>query len=213
MEGNWTYSGPDIPRSHWIEQGHDEDYAEEAENLIQSIKRTTKDLRSDCSEEVCVGGSGNLPDDALNPHWEQLANAMLLSECIKGLDLDNVQLNARSLQMIEASVRQKGVTYFFLANNQFLGGEGVQLAANVLKSNRSVRAFGWNNSFRSTEDACKLVDAVLDHPKIHRLALTNSFSEGIVPYTPVKRLFGGAPGTHHQYIWQRYYNEWRQMHS
>ena len=54
-EGNWAYSAPDVPRSHWIDQGHDEDYADEAEDLIQSIKEVTEDLRSDCSRRPALG--------------------------------------------------------------------------------------------------------------------------------------------------------------
>ena len=192
-EGNWTYSAPDVPRSHWIDQGHDEDYADEAEDLIQSIKEVTEDLRSDCSEKACVRGSGNLSDDALNPHWEQLANAIQLNERVSKLDVVDVQLDERSLQMIETSVRQKGVTTLDLRGNQFLGGEGVKFAVNVLKSNGSVESFAWTwNPFHSTKEACTLVDAMLEHPNIGKLALTDSLNEGITPYTPVKRLFDGV---------------------
>ena len=192
-EGNWTYSARDLPRSYWIERGHDEDYAEGAEDLIQSIKEGTEDLRSDGGDEVYVScDTFILHDNALNPHWEQLSNAIQLSECINELNLGNVSLNVRSLQMIEASVQQKGIATVRLADNQFYGGEGVQFAINVLKNNNSIEKFGWhNNSVRSTEDACDLVDAVLEHPTIRKLALTRSLNEGIAPYTPVKRLFGG----------------------
>jgi len=193
-EGNWTYSAPDVPRSHWVNeaQGHDEDYAEEAEDLIQSIKEGTEDLRSDGGDEVYVScDTLILSDNALNPHWEQLANAMQLSERIKYLHLDEVQLDKRTIQMIEASVRQKGITGIHLSLNQFHGGEGVQFASNVLKSNISVKTFIWTwNPFHSTEEACDLVDAFLEHPNIETLVLTRSLNAGgITPYTPVKRLF------------------------
>ena len=66
-------------------------------------------------------------------------------------------------------------------------------AIDVLKSNRSVEKFGWvGNNFHSTEDARELVDAVLEHPTISGVAFVRTFNEGIIPYTPVKRLFGGA---------------------
>ena len=94
--------------------------------------------------------------------------------------------------MIEASVRQKGITNFFLTDNQFHADEGVQFAINVLKSNRTIDWLIWDNSVDSTENACHLVDAVLEHPNIRNLALTISLNEGITPYTPVKRLFDGV---------------------
>ena len=196
-EGNWTYSAPDVPRSYWIDQGHDQEYADDAEHLIQSIKECTQRLRSaSCSEAVLVEGLSQSPtrsDTALDPHWEQLSNAIQLSEHIEMLYLDTVQLNVCSLQKIEASLRQKGVTDFFLSDNQFHGDEGVQFAIDALKSNRSVETFSWTwNPFHSTEEACKLVDAVLQHPNIRKLELTRSLNEEINPHTPVKLLFGGV---------------------
>ena len=194
-EGNWTYSAPDVPLSHWIDQGHGEEYADEVEKLLRSIKVSSKGLRSASSEKVIVRGTSASPilsDEVLYPHWEQLANAVQLSERITRLDLGYVQLDARTLQMVEASVRQKGITLFGLAGNSFHGGEGVQFAIDVLKSNKSVEKFGWGgNSFQEDEDACKLIDAVLEHPTIRTVGFVRTFSEGIIPYTPVKRLFGG----------------------
>ena len=199
-EGNWTYLAPDVPRSHWIDQGHDEDYVEGAEDLIQSIKYTTHRLRSgdgdgdsddwlvfDCEIPIPI-----LSDTALNPHWEQLANAVQLSERITRIDISYVQMNERTLQMIEASVRQKGITVLCLDHNQFHGGEGVQFAINVLRSNRTVKYFDWEyNSLHGTEDACDLIDAVMEHPTISDVSFMGSFREDIATYSPVKRLFGG----------------------
>ena len=125
-EGNWTYEAPDVPRSHWIDQGHDEEYAVEAESLIQSIKDQTNGLRSgEDDKAVILCGLPILSDNALDPHWEQLANALQLTEPISTLYFDNVQLDQHTLKRIEASVRRKGITKFDLVDNQFGGGEGV----------------------------------------------------------------------------------------
>ena len=189
-EGNWLYSAPDVPRSHWIDQGHDEDYAYDAEDLIQRIENCTQVLRSDGSNEEAIVGCETLilSDNTLDPHWEQLANAIQLSERMTKLTLWNVQLDEHTLQMIESSLRQKGITTFILDCNQFLGGEGVQFAIDVLKSNRSVEYFCWeDNSFHSTEGACELVDVILDHPSICRLEIKGSLNEDI---SPLRHLFG-----------------------
>ena len=192
-EGNWTYSAPNVPSSHWIDQGRDEDYAEEAEYLIRSIKDKTNALRSGDGDNVLFGCEVPvLSDNALNPHWEQLANAIQLSERITELNFYNVQLDQSTLQRIEASVRQKGITELYLDGNQFHGGDGVQFAIDVVKSNRSVERFGWeDNTFHSTEDACALVNAVLEHPTISEVSFTGSFREGITTYSPVRSLFCG----------------------
>ncbi|EJK49292.1 hypothetical protein THAOC_31853, partial [Thalassiosira oceanica] len=93
-EGHWTYSAPDVPISHWIEQGHDEDYAEEAGKLIQSINVKTNGLRSGDGDDGLIFGSRFLirSDNALDPHWEQLASAVQLSERITTVNFSNVQL-------------------------------------------------------------------------------------------------------------------------
>ena len=193
-EGNWTYSAPDVLESHWIEQGRDDDYADEAESLIQAIADSTHDLRLSGGEKVAVFGGGTpiSSDNVLNPHWDELSNAIQLSERVTTLDLKNVQLDQRTLQIIEASARQKGLKGVTLARNQFHGSDGVQFAIDVLKSNRSVEMFSWcRNAFHSTEAACKIVDAVLEHPMICRLHLTSSLSEDIAR-APLQCLFGGV---------------------
>ncbi|EJK70935.1 hypothetical protein THAOC_07667 [Thalassiosira oceanica] len=177
-EGSWTYSAPDVPRNHWLEQGYDEEDAEEANNLIQSIKNNTHELRSggDYVEVSCETLA--ISDDSLHPHWEQLANAIQLSERVEVLNMRNVQLDEHTLQRIETSVRQKGITGFYLNDNDFLEGEGLQFAIDVLKKEQ-------------IEDACELVDAVLEQPAIRNISFISSFREGITTYSPVKRLFCG----------------------
>ena len=129
---------------------------------------------------------------AIESHREQLADAMQLSERITRLSMYHVQLDKHTLQMIEASVRQKSIIEVDFAFNEFHEGEGVQFAVGILKSNSSVEKFYWTgNSLHSTEDACKLIDAILEHPKISDVNLWGSLSENINPYVPVKRLFGG----------------------
>ena len=191
-EGGWTYSAPDVPSSHWADQGHDEAYANDADFLVQSIKGSVQGLRSASSSEVDVKGGTppTLSDNVLNPHWEQLANAIQLSERITTLNLQNIQLDQRTLQMIEESVRQKGIAKFYLTRNQFIEGEGVQFAINVLKSNRLVQLFGWGKNFISTADACKLIDTILEHPTISNVGFIGTLNGGVIPYTPVQHLFG-----------------------
>ena len=106
---------------------------------------------------------------------------MQLSECINEFTIENVQLDERSLQMIEASLRQKGMTKLSLTDNQL---EGAQFVVDVLKSNNSIEYLYWfGNRFRSTEDARNLFDAILEHPAITWLELGRSLNG--ISYSPV----------------------------
>lgn len=192
-DGNWTYSAPDVPKSHWIEQGHDEDYAEEADRLIEGIVATTRGLRSGEDSVLLPNCTHTIfSDGAIHPHWEQLANAIQLSNGITGFRASNIQLSQCDLRMIESSLRQKGVTELHLKENQFIRGEGVEFAANVLKYNREVGEFSWcGNTIHSEEDALNLVDAVLEHPKISDVKFCSVDSTPDIMYSLVARLFGG----------------------
>ncbi|EJK62538.1 hypothetical protein THAOC_16848 [Thalassiosira oceanica] len=79
---NWTYSAPDIPRSHWIEQGHDEEYADNMEDNIGRIKQDAMRIRNGVYIYCrCLDYEGQLTishDDALLPHFKELADAIQL---------------------------------------------------------------------------------------------------------------------------------------
>ena len=190
-EVNWAY--PDIPMGHWVDQSNDGDSCNRAYNAVRSMKKRTQNLRSGRSYVVTFGGTSQFPilrNRALGPHWEQLSNAIQLSPHIQTLHFSYVELDEPTLDKMEASARQRGITRFGLTDNSFRGGEGVQFAIKVLKSNRSVTDFCWeDNSFNSAEDACTLVDAILEHPTICRLEIKGSLNEDIVP---LRRLLGGV---------------------
>ncbi|EJK64901.1 hypothetical protein THAOC_14312 [Thalassiosira oceanica] len=81
----WTYKAPDIPRRHWIEQGRDEEYADNMERFLRAIKYDVEYIRN-ASEEYedhyyadCLENENAptiLHDDALLPHFKELADAI-----------------------------------------------------------------------------------------------------------------------------------------
>ncbi|EJK58931.1 hypothetical protein THAOC_20905, partial [Thalassiosira oceanica] len=83
---NWTYSAPSIPRIHWIEQGREEEYADNMENNIGYIKAEARRIRNgeniDCTCLDFYGQMAVLHDDALLPHFQELADAIQLSNGI-----------------------------------------------------------------------------------------------------------------------------------
>ena len=85
-EGSWTYTAPDVPRSHWIEQGHDDEYAECAEMVTNTIKRNTESLRADDPNYSNIVAFGFVDfetvirsDPVLDPHLKELAKATFAS--------------------------------------------------------------------------------------------------------------------------------------
>ena len=84
---NWSYSAPNIPRSHWIERGHDEEYADNMERLLHFIKEESEAIRNGTADNcACLNGYNRptiLHDDALLTHFEELADAIQVSSGIQ----------------------------------------------------------------------------------------------------------------------------------
>ena len=57
---NWTYSAHDIPRSHWIEQGHSEGDAANMEANIRHMKDDVERVRNGTHSEKYLLFEGNL---------------------------------------------------------------------------------------------------------------------------------------------------------
>ncbi|EJK54209.1 hypothetical protein THAOC_26220, partial [Thalassiosira oceanica] len=79
----WTYSAPDIPRSHWQSQGHGDQYIAEMTKLVKLIKKITEKLRNGTANDpftpkIYLKSDVSLAhDDILLPHWS-LSDAIQL---------------------------------------------------------------------------------------------------------------------------------------
>ncbi|EJK50629.1 hypothetical protein THAOC_30334, partial [Thalassiosira oceanica] len=76
----WTYSAPDIPRSHWHNQGHGDQYIAEMTKLVKVIKKITEKLRNgeDLKQIYLKPEIPLAHDDILLPHWSELSDAIQL---------------------------------------------------------------------------------------------------------------------------------------
>ncbi|EJK59762.1 hypothetical protein THAOC_19977, partial [Thalassiosira oceanica] len=110
---DWTYSAPDVPRSHWIEQGHDEEYAANVEGCLERIKGDVGDIR-DGDEYYycgCLGYEDQLAimhDDALLPHFKELTDAIQLSNRIGQIDIDNMEMCPSALRILFSRANWRG---------------------------------------------------------------------------------------------------------
>jgi len=108
---NWTYSAHDIPRSHWIEQGHSEGDAANMEANIRHMKDEVERVRNGTRSGYNLLFEGNLSvqhDDALLPHFKELADAIQVSAGgIESIDIDYFELHPTSLKILMPAMENK----------------------------------------------------------------------------------------------------------
>ena len=82
----WAYSGKFIPRRHWLEKGHNEEYAYLMEALLNSFEQIIKELMTgtvgatikvEFDLQVDAGHVTADHDDVLMPYWKELANSLV----------------------------------------------------------------------------------------------------------------------------------------
>ncbi|EJK67359.1 hypothetical protein THAOC_11618 [Thalassiosira oceanica] len=153
---DWTYSAPDVPRSHWIEQGHDEEYAANVEGCLERIKGDVGDIR-DGDEYYycgCLGYEDQLAimhDDALLPHFKELTDAIQLSNRIGQIDIDNMEMCPSALRILFPAMEGKA---------------------------QSLKELRWDsNQIPSDEQADLLIDSVIDNWSIKNVTLRGCFGQ------------------------------------
>ena len=202
-EQKWEYSAPDIPRSHWIEAGLDDDdeddYPEWMEKFLLNMKMFTCQLRNGDGNMCIELGSDDfinddrvlLHDEVLLPHWNELANALQLyqtlnnSTVIDDLDFYYVQLSASVIDILIPALRRNRVKHFTLENNDFANvREGLEFAVDVIRGNQKMKKLSWvNNRLNNMEGAQLLIDAVSSHPSIDDIRLDGCFGgDGVNGY-------------------------------
>ena len=82
----WAYAIDPIPRQHWLDKGHDEEYANASGHFLGRFKQIIQSLRTGTvSDRVVIdfdiqGEDGNYisagHDDLLLPYWEEFAAAL-----------------------------------------------------------------------------------------------------------------------------------------
>ena len=187
-EQKWEYSAPDIPRSHWIESGFDEDYIDDMEEFLDVTKSYTCDLRNGGASNTDIdlgeneGSTLILHDDMLLPHWREFANAVqLYNHPIEMVRMESVQLTLSVMNLLVPALKQKQFDYFYLGNNEFVNvREGIDFAVEIIKGNRQLKTFGWVvDRVNSMDDAQHLVGALIRHPSIDWISLKNCFGEDV----------------------------------
>ncbi|EJK47145.1 hypothetical protein THAOC_34160 [Thalassiosira oceanica] len=183
---DWTYKAPDIPRSHWIEQGHDEAYADNMEEFLESIKEDVENIRADAAECSfdCLHNGGHpamLHDDALLPHLRELADAIQVSSGTKGdIYIENVELHPLVIKQLFPAMEGKVIdvcmeSILFSAENV---AECYEIIAASIRNHDTLQTLAWvNNRIPTDEQADLLIQSVIDNRSIKRLDLYNCFNQ------------------------------------
>ena len=148
-ENKWEYSAPSIPYRHWIDLGFGEDYIEDMESLLSTIKSRCSALRKG---EGNIGDStvhlespsGTLLryDDALLPHWKEFATALQLNRNNNiEFTIQNVQLTPSVIDLLIPVLKGKLIK-LCLNGNEFTSiRQGIKLVVKCMEYNHQMREF------------------------------------------------------------------------
>ena len=129
-ESTWEYSAPAIPNSHWTSLGFNEEYVQDMESVVATIRYKTCRMRNgECIQYITFGeesqedAAGILlqHDNVLLPHWKEFATAFQLSyDKNTELKIQNMQLIPAVMVLLIPALKGKLKT-LFLDNNDLVG--------------------------------------------------------------------------------------------
>ncbi|EJK52210.1 hypothetical protein THAOC_28546, partial [Thalassiosira oceanica] len=162
----WTYSAPDIPRSHWLNQGHGDQYIAEMTKLVKLIKKFTEKLRNGTARSIKLKLEVPLAhDDILLPHWSELSDAIQIRG--EGVQLSfalmNVQVNGSVKDMLSQSLMLK-CHRVELIRNRFNDQDGIDFAVEVIQNNPQMNQFAFGNAIDSATFGYSMLKTLVSSP-------------------------------------------------
>ncbi|EJK48961.1 hypothetical protein THAOC_32202, partial [Thalassiosira oceanica] len=183
---SWSYSAPSIPRSHWIEQGRDDEYAAHMEGSLRGINQDVECIRNGEDEDFycrCLDYCGQmevLHDDALLPHFKELADAIQLSSGIREIIIDSIELRPSALRILFPAMEGK-VKVVDMRRIRIPGPDAVkcyEIIAASIRRNHSLKGLTWcNNRISSDDQADLLIKSIIDNRSIENVQLANCFNQ------------------------------------
>ena len=182
---SWSYSAPDIPRSHWIERGHEEEYADNLEGCLRRIKGDAAGMRTE-GEQLCCDCLDNEDgptishDDALLPHLKELADAIQVSDGIRQIVINNIELHPSALSILFPAMEGK-VTGIDMRRMRFPGPDVLECYESIATSigrNHALENLVWlNNQFPSDEQADLVIESIINNETIKDVHMGNCFNQ------------------------------------
>ena len=177
---NWAYSAPVIPRSHWVERGHNENDVGQIMGWVNSMTYRTKRLRDGNESDISChcdyfNDSELLHDVSFLPHWQEFADAISLQRAGVGLrlSLENVQLDQSVLAILGPSLKMKlkGLSF---EKNMFTGSCGMKFATETVWNNPMLQTFSWQRNRigpEYEEEAAELISSLSSLPNLSYVCL------------------------------------------
>ncbi|EJK68782.1 hypothetical protein THAOC_10011 [Thalassiosira oceanica] len=181
---NWAYSAPSIPRSQGIVLGRDEDYANSMGGAIRHIKKDVERIRNgeniDCNCLDFYDQTAILHDDVLLPHFQELADAIQLSNGIQQINIDNIEMCPSALRILFPAMEGK-VKRVWMESVTFPAEDVVEcyeIIATSIRRNHALKELTWSGiRIPSDEQADLLIKSVIDNRSIKDIRLKNCFNQ------------------------------------
>jgi len=192
----WAYTTERIPRQHWLDMGHDEEYADAIEVLLNSLKRIIQSLRLGTlvSESIDIDfdhqdGDGDyikaVHDDLLLPYWKEFAAALKhWSEYYAGEEkslnvvIQDIEVPKAVLDVLRPSFEQsrlKGVLFFGSGHP----GDMADFVKKVLQTNHCITEIAFGAIMFYQEDMETICSAFKWRIDIDEFQLGKCFIDGI----------------------------------
>ncbi|EJK77945.1 hypothetical protein THAOC_00186, partial [Thalassiosira oceanica] len=179
----WTYKAPGIPRSHWIEQGRSEEYADNMEDFLRAIKSEVEDIRKrgegwSCS---CLNNADAPHSEVLLPHFKELADAIQVSSGAEGnIYIDNIELHTKVIKQLFSAMEGR-VTTLYVESMAFPAedvAECYEIIAGSVRSNHALERLTWfGNRIPSDDQADLFIESIIDNRSITNLDLDFCFHQ------------------------------------
>ncbi|EJK67451.1 hypothetical protein THAOC_11511 [Thalassiosira oceanica] len=172
-----------IELSHWIEQGRAAEYADNMEECLRSIKEEVERIRN--GENIYCGCLDNedwpamVNDNALLPHFKELADAIQLSNGIQHICIDNIELRPSTLGILFPAMEGK-VKLVDMRRIRFPAEhvtECYEIFAASIRRNHALERITWINQISSDEQADLLIKSIIDNRAIKQIRLENCFNQ------------------------------------
>jgi len=198
----WACSIGNIPRQHWLDEGHDEEYAVEMERLLPSFKQIIQSLRmGTVSGPILIhfnhhdeDGNRDAVDhgDFLMPYWKEFAAALThwseyhADEISLKVFVCFIEIPKAVLDVLRPAFEQSRIESFFFRGSRH-PGDMADFVTSVLQTNLYITTVGFAGIAFAHEDlkaiyhrAIKSRNAAGQITKILQLQqLSGCFQDGI----------------------------------
>ncbi|EJK60174.1 hypothetical protein THAOC_19524, partial [Thalassiosira oceanica] len=167
----WAYADEEIPRQHWLEQGHSEEYADAMGNLLNSMKQNIETLRvgGNCKtiattfdlqgEDEIYIRAGH--DELLLPYWKELAAALRhWSEYHADgkylmVKISYIELPKSVLDILRPAFEESRIMSVFFINSHH-NSDMADFAKKVLQANHFITEVGFH-TIKFTPETIKAI--------------------------------------------------------